>query len=676
MLQAHVRNAMGRRGGDKARLGMILGSLCVLAVGLTLRYVWGPEAASADPPRPAPAASKTAAVPTASKTAAAPARSAASPSEAAAANDASRLKIVAAVNGEQITRDQLGQECLCHYGQEVLESMVNKYLIVQECKRRNIAVTRAEVDAEIDRMARRFGFTVDQWLRLLKEERGISALGYADLVWTTLTLRKLAGERLKVSREELVEAYENQYGQAVRARLIACKDPRTAEKVRQIAAARPEEFGNLAKQYSEDASASAKGLIQPIRRHCGYQEIEQVAFTMADGEVSQVIPAGGQYVVLKREALLPEAKAVDFQKVAPQLEEIIRERKMRAIAGEIFQQLQKAAKVENVLNDPVRSKMMPGVAALIDDHQITLRELAEECIERHGAVVLEGTIHRRLIEQACKKRNITVSAEEMDREIRRAAAEMVPPKADGSPDVEAWLKSVTEQQNVSLEIYRHDAVWPSVALKKLVGDNVPITNEDLQKGYEANYGPRVRCRAIVLNNARRAQEVWQMARKKPSVENFGNLAEQYSIEPGSQALRGEVPPIRKYGGQPILEKEAFSLKPGELSGVIQTGDKYVILFCEGCTKPIGVSFNEVRQEILKDLQEKKLRLAMADTFEQLKDAATIDNFLARTSQSPPSKASASLQPLPKVPTLRQVEGERTQRSGAPGPAAATAGAVR
>jgi parvulin-like peptidyl-prolyl isomerase len=669
--------AAARPKGRNAWLGMILGGLCVLAAGIAIRYAWGPDSASADPTRPATKALGSAAGAPAAGSAAGSksAASAAPQAEPAPPSAPSQPKVAAVVNGEQITRDELGRECLRHYGREVLESMVNKYLIVEECKRRNIVVTRAEVDAEIDRMARQFRFTVDQWLKLLKEERGISPLEYADLIWTTLALRKIAGERLQVSQEELVQAYENQYGPAVRARLIACKDPRTAERVRQQAAANPDQFGNLAKQYSEDASASVKGLIQPIRKHCGYREIEQAAFSMADGEVSRVIPAAGQYVILKREALLPSPASADFKKAAPQLEEGIRERKMRAVAGEVLQQLQKAARVENVLNDPAKSRAMPGVAALINDHRITLRDLAEQCIERHGQLVLEGTINRRLIEQACKKRNIAVSQGEIDGEIQRAAEEMVPPKPDGSPDVEAWLKTVVEQQRISLEVYRHDAVWPSVALKKLVGDKIQVTDDNMKKGYEANYGPRVRCRAIMLNSARRAQEVWEMARKRATAENFGNLAEQYSIEPSSQALRGEVPPIRQHGGQPALEKEAFSLKPGELSGVIQTGDKYVILFCEGYTKPVDVAFDEVRQEIHKDVYEKKLRLAMAECFEQLQDAATIDNFLAGSSQSPPPKQPPGPQSLSKAPTLRQVDADRTARpsvaSGANRPGGAT-----
>ncbi|MHC4179160.1 MAG: peptidylprolyl isomerase, partial [Planctomycetota bacterium] len=208
----------------------------------------------------------------------------------------------------------------------------------------------------------------------------------------------------------------------------------------------------------------------------------------------------------------------------------------------------------------------------------------------------------------------------------------------------------------SVEVYRRDSVWPSVALKKLVGEKLWDTeqefSEDLRKAYEANYGPRVRCLAIVLDNLRRAQQVWEMARKKPTAEYFGDLAAEYSIEPGSRALRGEVPPIQKHGGQPLLEKEAFALEAGRLSGVIQVGRRYVILFCQGRTEPVGVSFEEVRDELQQHVYEKRQRLAMAKYFRQLQESATIDNYLAGTSQSP--KKPAGPKPTVNTPTLRQV----------------------
>jgi parvulin-like peptidyl-prolyl isomerase len=180
-----------------------------------------------------------------------------------------------------------------------------------------------------------------------------------------------------------------------------------------------------------------------------------------------------------------------------------------------------------------------------------------------------------------------------------------------------------------------------------------VTAEDLKRGYEANYGPKVRCRAIVMNNARRAQEVWEKARANKTVQYFGELAEQYSIEASSRSLRGEVPPIQKHGGQPSMEKEAFSLTKEEpLSGIVQMADSYIILFYEGRTESINASFEEVKSLLERDIHEKKLRIAMAKFFEDIKDNARIDNYLANNFKVPKKeeKVMAAEPPIamPKV----------------------------
>jgi len=650
----------GRR---RARWKMVLGGLGMVALCVLTRYYWGADSAQAQSPtraRPAtvPTRSDLEATRGTSGTGYSGNRAPAARSQVRAASaqvpaESAQSKIVAMINGQEITREELARECLRHYGNDVLDSLIYKQLIVGECQRRQVSVTQEEVDAEIERMAKRFGLPVEQWLKMLKQERGIGANQYAsDIIWPTLALRKLAGDQIKVAEEELVQAFEQQYGPSVRARLIACREQRKAEKLRAQAAANPEQFGNLAKEYSEDVpSAAAKGIIQPIRRHGNYPDVERAAFGMADGEISPVIKAGGQYVIIKREGLLP-ARDVKLQEVAPQLEELIRERKLKGIAAELFRHLKDQSSVEKVLTDPVKRQQMPGVAAVINGRQFTVSDLAEQCIQRHGQDVLEGTINRRLIEQACKKHGVSVSDKEMNEEIARAAAVGVRAKPDGTPDIEAWIKLVTERQRITEEIYRRDAVWPSVALRKLVGNNVQVSDEDLRKGYEANFGARVRCRAIVLSNLKRAQQVWEMARNNLNVDYFGDLAAQYSVEVTSRELRGEVPPIQKHGGQPLLEKEAFALKPGELSGIIQTGDKYVILFCEGTTKPADVSFATVRNDIYQDIYEKKLRLAMGEYFEALQSGATVDNYLSGTSRSP-KRANAAMVPS-HIPTLRQV----------------------
>jgi parvulin-like peptidyl-prolyl isomerase len=260
--------------------------------------------------------------------------------------------------------------------------------------------------------------------------------------------------------------------------------------------------------------------------------------------------------------------------------------------------------------------------------------LAEECLLRYGEEVLDVEISHLLLQQELAKANIAVTDQDLNAEIAHAAKLAGVVDAQGQPDFNKWFQMAIEEQGVSKEQYLRDSVWPSAALKKLTGASIQVTDEDLQKGYEANYAQRVRCRAIVLGNMRRAQEVWAKARQNQSMDYFGDLAEEYSIEPTSKSLRGEVPPIRRHGGQQQLEEVAFALSPNELSGIVQLGDKFVILKCEGRTNPVDIKFQEVRQILYQDIYEKKLRMAMGGKFEEIRSRARIDNFLAGTSQSP------------------------------------------
>ena len=346
----------------KRRLGLLLGSLFAVAFCVGVRYYWGPDEASADPTgrdtaATAPARPAPSDAPQRSNRPAPAEKADASPEENATA---AIPAVVAAVNTQKITREDLQRECLRQCGNEVLESMVNRRLIDQECRRQGIRITRADVDAEIERTAKQFNIPVDQYLKMLKQKRDITPAQYAnDIIWPMLAKKRLAGEKILISREELAREFETQYGEAIRARLIAVSNPQLAKEIEAKAVAKPEDFGNLAKDYSEDApSASLKGVIQPIRKHGSFKEIEDAVFNMADGEVSPVIHAGGQYVILKREGLLP-ARQVKFEQVASQLERDVRERKTNSTAQDVLRQLQKAAKVENVWNNTARRAKCP-----------------------------------------------------------------------------------------------------------------------------------------------------------------------------------------------------------------------------------------------------------------------------------------------------------------------------
>ena len=585
------------------------------------------------------------------------------------ATPAAADRVMAMVNGTEIGHAQLATECLGRHGNAVLEAMVNRQIIAQGCSRQGITVTPQDVDAEVDAMAKRFSVPRDKWISLIEQERGISPRQYSeDIVWPMIALRRLAHARIEPSPEEVQQAFENQCGETVKARIIVARSQLEAERLRAQALAAPAEFGALARQHSVDVgSASANGWVQPIRRHSGDARFEQTAFALQSGDISPVVQVADQFIVVKCEDRLPAAD-VRLEDVRPRILEDLRERKSRSASGEMFRSLQDASTVENVFNDPAKAAASPDVAARVNGQPISIAEIQATCIERHGHDVLEILITRCLIEQALKREQRSVTQADIDTEIARAAESMGFRRPDGSTDVAGWFERVTRDEKIPMQHYIEDIVQPTVALKQLVG-KVPVTQEDLDKAFEATFGPRARCRIIVLDSQRRAQEVWQLARQSPAAERIGDLAEQYSVDPTSRTLRGEVPPIQRYGGQPTLERQAFALKPGELSGVVQVADRFMVLFCEGYTEPAKVTFAEVRNELYDDIHEKKQRIEMSRYFSHLREAAAIDNYLAGSSQSPtrpaqsPAAPSKRGLPGPQSPGLA-VDGERAQAAAA------------
>jgi len=545
-------------------------------------------------------------------------------------------EIVAVVNGHPITKEYLVEECLRRYGEKVLESQVNKHLILQECERRGISVSAQEIHEEVKRIATQFNLPVERWYALLQKERDVAPRQYRrDIIWPTLALRKLSRDQLVITSEDLEEAFQADYGPRVQVRLIAVRSKAKAEKLHQQAVANPALFERLAKDHSEDeASASVRGLVPPIRRHVGDPEIEAVAFRMKPNEISPIIAMGDQFMMLKCERRIPAIAIEPEQKdkLLSQMREALADRKLRKSASGMFRNLQASAEVVNVLNDPKTSRSMPDVAAIVNGRNLERKRVAQECLTRHGQVILDAEINRTVLGQALEQNGLKVAKQDIDEEIRRAASSFGYFRLDGSVDVDAWLKQIVTEEKVTVDSYVRDVVWPTVALKKLVGEQVQVSEEDLAKGFDANYGPRVEVMAIVVGNQRTAYEVFEMARNNPTDKFFGELANQYSIEPVSKSNYGTVPPIRRNGGRPLLESEAFGLEPGELSGVVAQGDKYIILRCLGRTKPIVTEMAAVKDELQADIREKKLRLAMSTEFDRLKLAAQIDNFLSKTTQ--------------------------------------------
>ena len=272
--------------------------------------------------------------------------------------------------------------------------------------------------------------------------------------------------------------------------------------------------------------------------------------------------------------------------------------------------------------------------AKVGNKYIRYDDVANEVMERHGAAVLDNLINRTIIKNACDDRGIVVTKAEVEQEIVTIAKNF-----QLAPDV--WLQMLQAERDIKPDQYRRDIIWPMIALRKLAGETVEVTEEEMQKAFERNYGPKVKVRAIVLNNSRRAGEVWERVRKaaeeggKLTSDDFGKLARQCSDDPNSRPLDGVVPPIRRHGDveTKTLEDAAFKMKAGEYSGVVQVGLKqWVILFCEGYTEQIVKDLTEVRDVLMADLRQEKQQKSVAKLFSSLKEATRVDNYLKGTAE--------------------------------------------
>ncbi len=290
----------------------------------------------------------------------------------------------------------------------------------------------------------------------------------------------------------------------------------------------------------------------------------------------------------------------------------------------------------------------PEYLGRVNTHAISYDEVARECVARYGAEILDSIINRTIIQQECERRGVVVTEAEVRQEVVDIAKKFNLP-------LDTWYQMLQAERNINSDQYHKDIIWPMLALKKLAGQNITVTEVDMRKAFERDYGPRVKARVIFIDgNQRRANEVWEQCQREP--ENFDQLAMKYSADPNSRPLGGTVPPIRKHGGHAAIEEAAFKTPDGQISSIINVGEnRYVILKSEGLTSPVVPDIQDVWDELRKTLVEEKTQEAVAAVFEGIKNHAEVINYL--TNRSTVGARPGNLNPG----NIRQVSGEQAAR---------------
>jgi hypothetical protein len=263
-----------------------------------------------------------------------------------------------------------------------------------------------------------------------------------------------------------------------------------------------------------------------------------------------------------------------------------------------------------------------SVVAYVNGTPITRQDLGEYLIARRGRQQLPILIDRTLIEQECRKHGITVSEAEVEAELRK---EMKLTQCETARQFEEQI--LMARLGKTLAEYKDDALRVPLLQQKLAGTRVEVTDEDLRKAFEANYGEKVECRMILVPSDREAFRIHQEVNGK-SLDDFIRAAQKYNADNRLAATGGKIRPINRHSSLDKVEEEAFRLQDGEVSLVMQVPEGHLILFRERLIPPQqGVEFEKVKKDLHEDIYLKKRKAEVGSLMRDLRSKAVVRDYL-------------------------------------------------
>lgn len=271
-----------------------------------------------------------------------------------------------------VTRQDLGEFLIARQGAEKVELLVNKMIIEAACRRAGVTVTTAEMEAALAEDLSGLSIKKDLFVQQVLPRYGKSFYEWMeDVIRPRLLLSKLCRERIQVSDDDIRKQFEREYGEKRRVQVIMwppTEDMRIIDKVYSKIRESQDEFDRAARTQANPALAGANGFIKPISRHLPTNEklIEDRAFTMNPGEISEKIKTSQGFVVMKLHEVIPPAEGVKYEEVKPRLEKQAFDERMSIEIPKFFAELKAEAKPQVMFDGPTEWRFTAPVQTAED----------------------------------------------------------------------------------------------------------------------------------------------------------------------------------------------------------------------------------------------------------------------------------------------------------------------
>jgi peptidyl-prolyl cis-trans isomerase C len=276
---------------------------------------------------------------------------------------------------------------------------------------------------------------------------------------------------------------------------------------------------------------------------------------------------------------------------------------------------------------------------------------AEQYAKQLREKVLEQTIRRHLLDEKVKEANIVITDEEVMSKITEIAA------AQREPLSLEEFKKTMEQYGQSFDNVKAD-VRSGLARNHFMeaqwAGKINVTEEEARKYYDENskqfeQPEQVRTSHILIKpefidpnvnpnadpneaKAKARTKTEDLLKQLKDGADFAELAKSHSTCP-SAPQGGDLGFFPRGETTPAFEKTAFELEIGQISEIVETEYGYHIIKVSDHKEPSTTAFDQAKDDIIKQLTQKKQSELAEEYIESLKAKA---NIVYPPGKEPPS----------------------------------------
>lgn len=235
--------------------------------------------------------------------------------------------------------------------------------------------------------------------------------------------------------------------------------------------------------------------------------------------------------------------------------------------------------------------------------------------------LLQNMITQKLLLQEAKKRNISVSAEEISSHV----------SAIKDKYGEQVFQQALQQQGMTEEEYTEELQEQMVIakLKEDITKDITVTEEEVRAYYDTHENEfstpeMVKVSHILLPTMEEAKKVKERLKKG---EDFAKLAKEVSTDPGTKDRGGDLGYFSRGKMVKPFEDAAFSLKKkGEISDIVQTQFGFHIIKLEDRKPAEKQDFESAKGKARELLKKEKEENTFSSFIETLRSNARIETF--------------------------------------------------